>query len=784
MAGATARWSSRVSTVPYRNEVAFLLVLLGGTVAFRLVAKEVTLGIYGLGVSSGAALALHALGVVLVFRSNRIVNFAQFSFGATAAGLFAVLVNGIPLLRMTQAVCPPCLPRITPLQLQINYWLSAVLSLALSVGLAWLVYRLVIRRFENAPRLVLTVATIFLAQALPVISVAAARFGYSAQQREDVTSSLAAVRPPYNGTFTISQGGVPVVLQAIDVLLVLAAVIATVAVSRWMRRSATGTAVRAASENPARAATLGVDVAGVTSKIWLLVGLLSGVAGLLAVNKGPAPAGFDAATLTQILLVAVIARLASLTLAAVAAVVVGVVQASVLWSFGSQDVFDGALFVLVGIALLLQRYQISRADVEQASSWQGSFEARPIPAELEGVPAVRTWRRAGVLVLVLVLVGYPFVMSPGQVQTGTLIFLYAVLALALLVLTGWAGQISLGHFGLAGVGAYAAAVSRLPFPAAVLLGTLAGSAAAVLVGIPALRLRGLHLAVTSLAFSVSVSAVLLDPDALGRYLPDELPTASVGVTISDGAPYYFFCLAVLMVVTIGVIRLRRTRTGRALVASRDNERAAQSFGVSVVRLRLSGFAVSGALAGLAGALLAYMSHGVSPQNYSPDLSLAIFLFLVIGGTGSVAGPLLGCAYAWIAYLGNVTPLFSLLLTGMGGLALLLFFPGGLARIAFDLRDAGLRRIASRNRIVAPSLMADRDLGRDPERAALLPKTNRGGGTAFVPQRYGLDDQWIIHIPDALVAPGETTTRRTAARRSKTDTFEGIPDDERVGAGSD
>ena len=763
---------ARLRTARSRNESLLLLALLVAPLAFGLGGKSVTLGIYGLGVVSGAALAMHALGVVLVYRSNRIIDFAQFSFGAAAAGVFSVLVNGQPLLRMTRAVCPPCLGETTPTQAHVNYVISALLSLGLSIGLAWFVYRVVVRRFENAPRLVLTVATIFLAQALPIITALVGKYGLTEQQAQDSGALGGAVKPPVDVTLTVSQGGTPVLFHLPELLTLVVGLAAAVAVITWMRRSSTGTAIRAASEDAGRAATLGIDVAGVTSKVWLIVGLLSGLAGMLSVSQGAVPAGFDASTLTQILLVGVLARLFSLTIAAVGAVVVGVVQEAALWSFGSTTAFEGGLVFLVAVALLLQRKEFSRADLDTAGAWAADREIRATPPELASLSSVRSWRRSVLATVVVLVVGYPFVVSPGNVQVGSLVLAYALVALSLLVLTGWTGQISLGQLAFGAVGAYVAAVCHAPFLLALPLGGVAGAMAAVLVGIPALRLQGLHLAVISMAFAVSVSAVLLNPDALGTFLPDALPNASLLVTDATGIGYYFVVVALLVVAALLVSGLRSTRTGRALIAARDNEQAAQAYGINLLRLRLSGFAVSGALSGVAGVVIAFQSNAVLRPDFAPDLSLLVFLLLVIGGTGAISGPMVGCAYGLLAFIGSTSPILNMLLTGVGGLALLLFFPGGLVRVLYGLRDAFLRRVASRNRIVVPSLLEDRDLDRGFDVAGLAPKVSRSGSTAFVPTRYALSHQWVVNIPHTLLKAGETPRPRKE-RRAAADSFAGI-----------
>ena len=764
---------------PYRNETLLLAALLVATFFFRFGGNTVTLGIYTAGLVTGSALALQAIAIVLVYRSNRIINFAQFAFGSTSALIFGVLVHAQPLLRVTRTICPPCMPRVTATERQVNYVVSLALALGLSVLLGWLVYRLVVRRFDNAPRLVLTVATIFVAQGLPTLAAGFAALAERGQPAQDVAKNgaTAPVTPPVDVRFTVHQGGVPVVFHLVDVLTVAFAVLATAGIAIYMTRSATGTAIRAASENSARASTLGVDVGRVTGRVWLLAGLLSGISGLLVVSAVPVTTGIDVGALVQILLVAVIARLVSLPMAAAAAVVVGVFGDSVAWAFNNPDAYPALLFVLVAVALLVQRYQVSRADLDLASSWQSSKEARPIPAELRVLPSVRKWRWALWIVLGLVLVIYPFVSSPGNISLGTLAMVYGMLGLSLLILAGWSGQISLGHVGLAAVGGYVAAISHAPFVVQLVIGAIAGGAAAIAIGLPALRLRGLHLAVISMAFSFAVVIILLGPKYLGQFLPTDLGTPSVfGWHVGDGAPLYFLTLALLAAITVLVVGMRRTRTGRALLAGRDNERGAQSFGIGLTRTRMSAFAASGCIAGLAGTLLAWQAHDVNPQNFAPNLSLSVFLYMVIGGTGAVCGPLIGAAYAWIAFIGGLTPIISQALTGIGGLVLLLFFPGGLARLWFELRDAGLRRIASRQRIIVPSLMADRDLRRADDRAAIAAKQARRGGTVFVPSRYALDAQWITEVPASIVAPGATTTRVSAHKTSAPAAFSGVSAD--------
>jgi branched-chain amino acid transport system permease protein len=315
--------------------------------------------------------------------------------------------------------------------------------------------------------------------------------------------------------------------------------------------------------------------------------------------------------------------------------------------------------------------------------------------------------------------------------------------MSLLVLTGWAGLVSLGQFAFAAVGAWAAAASGLPFLVAVPLGALAGAVLAVLVGLPALRLRPLTLGISTLTFAAAVPTVLLNRDALGGALPDELSRPLVlGISLDDQRSFYFLAMAVLVLVIGAVTGLRRSRTARVLLAARDNEAAAQSFGIGVLRARLQAFALSGGIAAFAGALFAYQQAGVKAESFGITASLLVFGFTVIGGLGSIGGPPAGFAVLAVLSLTLSTkPAWFADATGLGGIVLLLAAPGGIAQLLLDLRDGVLRRIARRNGIAVPSL--DRTRASEQRTAPIVPKTGPRGGAVFVPVRYALTGDWAV-----------------------------------------
>ena len=349
-------------------------------------------------------------------------------------------------------------------------------------------------------------------------------------------------------------------------------------------------------------------------------------------------------------------------------------------------------------------------------------------------------RRATIAVAALAVL-YPFLVSTGEVSSASVTLIYAVIGMSLLVLTGWAGLISLGQFGLAAVGGYVVALvgGRLgaPFLIALPIAGLAGAAIAILLGLPSLRIRGLYLGVTTLAFAVATTSIGLNEQYGGRFIPSSVKRPSLfGLTLNDERVFYYVCLGFLTLAVIAVTTMRRSPTARALIAVRDNDRAAEAFGINPVRARLQVFAVSGLLAAIAGGLFVYQQRGIAVGNFAVEVSLSLFLMVVIGGLGSTAGPILGAVF--VGFLATRFASVSTVYTALAVVLVLVAAPGGLTQIVFRIRDALLRRIALRHRIRVPSLVADgRDL--DPDaRVPIRPKLSGPNTPAYVPVVYRLN----------------------------------------------
>lgn len=719
-----------------RPDIVSLSVL---TLIALAVAGAVPAGIYGIGITAGAALALHAIGIVLVHRSNRIINFAQIPIALTAGLLFRLLVEQHTLLRAVRAVCGPCIERDATVAVTIEYWLSVALAVAAAAGLSWLVHATVARRFAQAPPLVLTVATVAVAQLLA--SLQSALPGLLATQAQRDLSQIpqgVSAAPPIDVSFTLD----PAVFRAADIATVVITMLAAAGLALFFRATRRGIDVQAAAENADRAATLGINVEATRGRVWLIAGLLAGVAGVLAAMSSPAEAAtaVDVGLTVRVLGAAVIASLTSLPIAMVAAVAIGVFDQAMLWLLDSSAITDGLIALTVCAVLLLQRPDRSRAANESAASWRAVGEIRPVPPEIARLSEIKRRRRIGAFTLTAGLAAVPFVLAPSQVASITTTLIFMMVGWSLLVLSGWAGQISLGQFALAGAGGFitsmAAGKAGLPLPLAVAGGAVGAAFAAVIAGIPALKLRGQHLAVTTLAVALVASSLIFSPSELGSALPRTIDRPSLfGIDLENGSTFYFFTVIVAAAVGAAVVGLRKSRFGRALIAARDNEQAAQSFGIAVTRLRLYAFAISGLIAGLAGGIYAYQLHGLKAASFTPDTGIAAFLMVILGGLGSPAGPMLGAAYLGLLSLLAASPLVTFAATGGGLLLLLAIAPGGLAQVAFGLRDAMVRRIAKRHGIaIGPTGQAE-------SRLPLAPALTPGGGQSFVPRRYRIGGQW-------------------------------------------
>jgi branched-chain amino acid transport system permease protein len=407
--------------------------------------------------------------------------------------------------------------------------------------------------------------------------------------------------------------------------------------------------------------------------------------------------------LLRILAAAVIGRMDSLPRTVAAALAIGVFDAGATWTYSNTTYVDASLVVVIIVSLLLQRRSRLRTSEAERSTWRAVAAVRPIPRQLAALAEVRWTIRLLKVAMVALVAVLPLLLSDSQTYLASLIVIYAIVGLSLLVLTGWTGQISLGQFGLAGIGGATTVLlySRhgWDFFPALAAGVAVGALVSIIIGLPALRISGPFFAVTTLAFGVSASSYFLMPNYLPWFITTEANRPAIfghNILNADWQIYYF-CLAGFFLSLLAVRSLRQSKTGRALIATRDNEPAARAAAVNTTRQKLIAFAVSGAIAGFAGALFAVQQRGIDSGSFTADTDIALFSMVVIGGLGSLPGVVLGAVAVWSAQY-FLPSGYALLVNGAGILLLLLFLPEGIGGLLYNGRDRLLRVVARRRGI--------------------------------------------------------------------------------------
>jgi ABC-type branched-subunit amino acid transport system ATPase component/branched-subunit amino acid ABC-type transport system permease component len=652
-----------------------------GLVAVNRVDSHVApLGVVVLGVTFGAVTGLLAVGLVLVYRTTRVVNFAYGAMGGLAAtfGIELFLARGVP-------------------------WPAAIgIAVVSGIAIGVAVERIVIRRFSNSSRLVLTVATIGLAQVLGGAEVLVPLlFGQS------------SLIPTFSTPLTDVQVEIhPLILTGNDLLVMVVVPVVLAGLSWFLLGTDQGRAVRAIAENAERAQLLGIPIRRLSTLVWAIVG---GLAALTVVLKAPGQgltidAAAGPAVLLPALAAAVVARMGSLPAAFGAGLALGVFDQIVRWNVSQQAVTSVVFAAVILVGLLWRRRDTSRAEAVDESSWSLTGGARPLPAEVAALPVVR-WSRAGLLALAAaVALAVPLVATPSQTNRVSSALVLAMAALSLVVLTGWGGTVSLGQVGIVGVGGVVAAnlIAKANLDLFLTLGAsaLAGALVAVLVGLPAFRVKGIFLAVTTLAFAVAMESYLVNPTNFPGWIPGsyDRPVLWKHLDLSGERPMYYLCLAAVVIVLLIIHTTRSTRTGRVLRATRDNPRAAAAMAVPTLRAQLTGFVLAGAMAGMAGALGATLLRGVGYQTYPVATSILVFSMAVIGGISSMSGTLIGVAFVQALIL--VVPRLALVFTGAALLVVLYAVPGGIGQALELARNRLVRWLAARRGIALVERFAD------------------------------------------------------------------------------
>ncbi len=253
------------------------------------------------------------------------------------------------------------------------------------------------------------------------------------------------------------------------------------------------------------------------------------------------------------------------------------------------------------------------------------------------------------ILLALLLIA-PHVLSSYLMSQLVFVCIYAIVGVALLILTGFTGQASLGHAAFLAIGAYTAAYLQkynVPFPVYFLAAGLLSGIIGAMVGFPALRLTGIYLVIATISFALIVEEILARWESVthGNEGMRVKALSLLGVTVPRDSPtFYYLCLSVLVLTIVGTLNLLRSPTGRAFVAIRDSETAARSMGVNVALYKVKSFAISAAITGFAGVLFAHKLSFISPEMFTLQLSIEFIIVILIGGTFSLHGAVLGAIF--------------------------------------------------------------------------------------------------------------------------------------------
>jgi len=654
------------------------------------------------GLVDGLLNALTAVGLILVYRTTRVINFAQTAIGAAGGEL------AFQLIELTR----------------VPFLVALVLGLVLAAAVGLLFDLVLVRRLFRAPRLILTIATIavasWLATALPRYIQSLPFMPKVSNIDQFLGNESLRSRLPFH-TYTFQVGRLPIKYGFPELLAIGASVVVIAGIGMFLRYTDIGTAVQAIAQNLDRATLMGISTGVVSSTVWTLTGLLSGFGVILTglITTPSASQGYAPELLLPALAAAVLARMERLPTAVIAAVLLSVASECFASTHQSDaPLVSVALFAIVAVGVLLQRTR-GRSEEGAGVTWEATREQRGVPRELAVLPGIRLTRATGVVVVLVFLIAFPLLASTSSIVLGGVIALTVIMAMSLLVLTGWAGQVSLGQYAFAAVGAVVSgalsATVGLPWYLAVIVSMVLAGAFAVVVGIPALRIKGLFLAVTTFALGIAVSAAVFDPRYFGWLLPGPVNRPTLFIfDFENEQSMYYLCVLLAIAVVFFVINLRRSRFGRMLIAVRENDTNVQSLGISPTRLKLTAFGLSGALAGLAGAMLVFVERGVNADTYAAAASLTLFLFVVLGGVSSIAGCVIGAVVlGLITYFNTGHGLVNIILTvvppqSFGVIVLLYIEPTGLIGVINRLRDGVLRIVAQRRQMIVPSLFADYD----------------------------------------------------------------------------
>jgi branched-chain amino acid transport system permease protein len=639
------------------------------------------------GLITGAIYALLAVGYSLVFRVSGVLNLAQGAFVALGALVMYTFVHsahlGLPLAII-----------------------ASIVVLAAAIGLIeWFVIRPAVTRISHASLLMMMGGLLTAFEGAAFL----------------IWGSNPISVDQFSGSRPLSAGRLSIPTQA---FWVVGALLASIAVLAWvLSRTKLGRGMRATAENITAARLMGVPVDRMILLSFVAAAVLGVIAGAVIAPLTALDYTSMASYTNEGLIAVSLGGLGSVFAPVAGGLVLGVVEALVSGYVSSLFSTFISLLILIGIIFLrpqglLARGRGVRSDV--AATAAGRIYAPPrLPRE---------WLLGGAVILVVLMLALPRIIPSGDMHAVNIIGIFGLTVIGLDLLTGVAGQVSLGQAGFMAVGGYMTAILtvqyHVPTLAALAAGVAGAALVAVVLGAICGRLRGMYLAITTLAFGILMQGladglgITGGPNGIGG-IP---PFSVAGFAFDTDTRFYYLIWALVAVALVLVSNLTRSNRGRILRAMNGDQVGARSLGLHITRAKVTVFVISACLASVAGSLYASYFSFLSPDQVGSAESLQLITMLVIGGMGTLFGPLIGVAIlTYLPLVSQSLASYATLITGVLLVAFLRYLPAGAWGLALEA--------VSRTSAVRRRSRPGRPAGAGPRRPGLLRLSLAGATTA-------------------------------------------------------
>jgi len=673
------------------------------------------MGTYGtfllLGLGNGAVFAALAMALVVTYRSSGVLNFATGAQSLYAAYTYTLLRQGellqpVPGLRATLSVGGP-----------MGFVPALLITLAIQAVLGAIIYLLVFRPLRNHRAVAKAVASLGLASLLTALVF------YQVGTQQLLAGPIYPQQRYTAGGVTIPMDRVWFAVTIIAVALVLTGI---------FRLTPFGLATRASAESEAGALVSGLSPDRIALFNWMISSVVAGLAGILIAPLVPLVPGSYTLFIVPALAAAVVGRFYALGPAVITGLALGAIESVAVYLNVTYSWFPAGagqvLPLIIVLVMLVARGKTlpSRGTLAKLTLGR-AYRPRSLAVPLGiGVPAA---------------VAALYLFHGGLRNAVITTFIMAVIALSLVVVTGYVGQISLAQLTLAGAAAFALSTIAnswgIPFPIAPILAALFATVVGVVVGLPALRIRGLLVGVVTLTLAAALEGIWfennsIDGGASGLAVPaPSLFGLNLGIGSGSDFPrpaFGLLCLVVLVLVAVAVAKLRTSRLGSAMLAVRADERSAAASGVNVARVKLTGFAIGAFIAGLGGTLMAYQALNVNDSPFTAIGGLALFTTVFLAGITSVSGGLLagvissgGVLFFMLSDVFSVSNWYAVIV-GASVIVTVIFNPEGLVGPFHAKLDARRQQAAAAFSATGPAATA-------PSRAGAAPADLAGAGLA-------------------------------------------------------